>query len=230
MKDKIIIVEDDDLIRRMVELNLNNEGYEMKGFSSGKYLIDYIISESCDLMILDMNLPDMKGHEILQILRNKGYNFPVIMLTVDRSIDSKRSAFENGADDYLTKPFSIEELILRVSALIRRAQSQRNIPAENIITINNYKVNLSTRLCNSNFGEFKLSDLEVRLLKHMVENTGIPLSRADLLEEVWGMESDSTPRTIDNFILKFRKLFEIKKSSPIHFISVRGKGYMYVDK
>jgi two-component system alkaline phosphatase synthesis response regulator PhoP len=197
MKKKIAIVEDDDLIRAMIQLNLEKNGYSSSAFPSAEEAQQFSDSEFYDLIICDVLLPGISGFEFLKRLREKGDNTPVLMLTVKSDVSSRLQAFNIGTDDYLVKPFNMHELTARVKALIRRSQGERRIPAE------------------------------INLLIYLIENSHHELSRADILEEVWGMDVAPTPRTIDNFILKFRRLFEDNPDKPRHFISIRGKGYTY---
>lgn len=227
MKHKIAIVEDDELIGNLIKINLEKKGYQAVLFSSAELLLQRIRKELFDLFILDFLLPGISGLDLLKKLRSKRIDIPVLMLTVKDNIQSKITALDTGADDYLVKPFHIEELLARVKALIRRSFGQRSIPASQVLILNNYKIDLHSRECESNLGKVVLSEKEARLLSYFVLNAGKTLNRADILEEVWGMDVSPTPRTIDNFVLKFRKLFEEDPNDPRHFISVRNKGYRF---
>jgi two-component system alkaline phosphatase synthesis response regulator PhoP len=227
MEYKIAVVEDDELILNMVKLNLEKSGYAVHCFTGGESMLDRAGQETFDLVILDIMLPGMSGVEVLQALREGRYDGPVLMLTARSGVKDKITALNNGADDYLVKPFNMQELLARVRALLRRSQGKRSIPANQILIIDNYKINLDTRKCESNRGEVVLSEKEVKLLSFFSRNAGQTLRRSDILEEVWGMDVFPTPRTVDNFVLKFRKLFETNPESPRHFISVRNKGYRF---
>jgi two-component system alkaline phosphatase synthesis response regulator PhoP len=229
MKYKIAVLEDNELIQDMVKLNLEKDGCEVESFAKGETLLDRSEHEPFDLFILDILLPGISGLEVLETLRKSALNrhAPVLMLTVQRQVQDKISALETGADDYLVKPFNMEELLARVKALIRRSQGQRTIPSSHLMVVNNYKINLSTRECQSNKGPIVLSEKEIKLLSYFILHPGQTLRRADILEEVWGMDVSPTPRTIDNFVLKFRKLFEKNPEKPNHFISVRNEGYRF---
>lgn len=229
MKYKIAVVEDDELIRHMVKLNLEKNDYQVQCFPDGESLTEQTAYEPFDLFILDVLLPGISGLEVLEKLRkNHIHAFaPVLMLTVQSQVQNKIKALNRGADDYLVKPFNMEELLARVNALIRRSQGKRTIPANQILIIGNCQVNLSSRVCQGNKGKVVLSEKEIKLLKYFSLHPGQTLRRADILEEVWGMDVSPTPRTIDNFILKFRKLFEINPEKPKHFISVRNQGYRF---
>lgn len=227
MSHKIAIVEDDELIGNLIKVNLEKNGYQAVLFPSAESLLGQIRKEFFDLFILDILLPGISGLKLLEKLRSKSIDIPVLMLTVKNSIQQKITALNTGADDYLVKPFYIEELLARVGALLRRSFGNRSIPSNQVLILNNYKIDLHTRECASNVGKVILSEKEVKLLSYFVLNTGKTLNRADILEEVWGMDVSPTPRTIDNFVLKFRKLFEENPEKPRHFISVRNKGYRF---
>jgi two-component system, OmpR family, alkaline phosphatase synthesis response regulator PhoP len=229
MKCKIAVVEDDELIRHMVRINLEKHDFQVHCFSSSESLLERPGDEPFDLFILDVLLPGISGLELLARLREKSIyaNAPILMLTVQSQVEKKITALDRGADDYLVKPFNMEELLARVKALIRRSQGRRSIPANRLLIINHCKIDLSTRVCQSNRGEVVLSEKEIKLLAYFSRHPGETLRRADILEEVWGMDVSPTPRTIDNFILKFRKLFETNPDSPKHFISVRNQGYRF---
>jgi two-component system alkaline phosphatase synthesis response regulator PhoP len=229
MNFKIAVVEDDRLIRNMVRLNLEKHDFQVQCFASGELLLECPDNEPFDLFILDILLPGISGLELLEKLgESRLYaGAPVLMLTVQSQVETKIKALEWGADDYLVKPFNMEELMARVKALIRRSQGKRSIPANRILMINNHEIYLSTRVCQSNKGEVILSEKEIKLLEYFSLHPGETLRRADILEDVWGMDVSPTPRTIDNFVLKFRKLFETNPDTPIHFISVRNQGYRF---
>ena len=149
------------------------------------------------------------------------------MLTVKSDFQTRIQVLDSGADDYMPKPFSMEELLARIRALIRRSQGRTRIPSSGVLIINRFRVDTTTRICECNQGEAILSEKEITFLKFLISHSGQTLTRADILEEVWGMDVVPTPRTVDNFVLKFRKLFEGEPENPKHFISVRGTGYRY---
>jgi two-component system alkaline phosphatase synthesis response regulator PhoP len=229
MKYKIAVLEDNELIRNMVKINLEQENYQVECFTSGEDLLEYTREELFDLFILDVLLPGISGMSVLESLRENSLHerTPILMLTVQRQVQDKIRALNTGADDYIVKPFNMEELLARVNALIRRSQGKRSIPSSQVLVINGHKINLSTRACESNKGTVVLSEKEIKLLAYLSLHPGQTMRRADILEEVWGMDVSPTPRTIDNFILKFRKLFETNPENPRHFISVRNQGYRF---
>ena len=224
----IAVIEDDPLIRDMITLHLNRSGYKVECFSSAEaFLQKPKWNRVYDLIILDIYLPNISGEALLKQIRETGDQTPIIMLTAKSSISARLNSFSQGADDFMPKPFNLNELQARISAVIRRSQSQRRLPSSELVVINGFEINTKTRICQSRLGKIQLSEKEIDLLKLLVIHTHETLSRADILEEVWGMDVAPTPRTVDNFILKFRKLFEDIPEQPRHFISVHGKGYMY---
>ena len=227
MSYKIAIIEDDELIRDMIKFNLTKIGYAVETFPSAERMIDQSGVTLYDLIILDLVLPGMSGQKFLQTIRKRGDDTPVLMLTVKSDIPTRLSAFDSGADDYLTKPFNMDELQARVKALIRRSLSKRRIPSSQILIINGHEIDVSTRKCSSNMGSVVLSEKEMNLLLLLTKHSHETVSRADILEEVWGMDVAPTPRTVDNFIVKFRKLFEDDPEKPKLFVSIRGEGYRY---
>lgn len=224
---RVAVVEDDDLIRAMIRINLEKSGYRVNCCSDAESLLGQTRSESFDLIILDIVLPGISGLDLLKQFRRRGLDVPVLMLTVKGEVHHKIQALNSGADDYLVKPFNMDELLARVNALIRRSQGRRAVPSSQLLVINNHKIDLSTRRCQSNRGTVVLSEKEARLLAYFAAHEGQTLARADILEAVWGMDVSPTPRTVDNFVLKFRKLFEDNPEEPDHFISVRSEGYRF---
>ncbi len=227
MDYKIAVVEDDELISGMVELNLVKRGCSVVRYDQGEDFLKDMRRSRFDLLLLDIMLPGISGMELLKKIRSNNINIPVLMMTAKTDIQSKINSLNIGADDYIQKPFSMEELIARVGALVRRSRGERMIPSSGISVVNGFKINFDSRECESNRGNIILSEKEAMFLKFLIMNAGNARKRADILEEVWGMDVSPTPRTIDNFILKFRKLFESDPVNPIHFVSVRGKGYKF---
>ncbi|MFC2163950.1 response regulator transcription factor [Acidobacteriota bacterium] len=227
MSYSIAIIEDDELIRNMVKFKLEKNGYAVDVFPSAEMMLDRTGDTLYDLIILDLILPGISGQKFLQNIRKKGDDTPVLMLTVKNDMPTRINALNTGADDYLTKPFNMDELQSRVKALIRRSLSQRRVPSSQILVINGHEIDSATRKCSSTIGSVVLSEKELNLLLFLAKHSHETLTRADILEEVWGMDVAPTPRTVDNFIVKFRKLFEDDPENPRLFVSVRGEGYRY---
>lgn len=225
---KILVVEDDELILNMIKINLERKNYEVTVFRDAENMFRCIQREYFDLMLLDIMLPGMHGDEVLKKIREQNINIPVIMVTAKNDVSSKINSLDYGADDYITKPFNITELLARVKANIRRSQGKRVIPSHCILKIGSYEVNFQKRTASSNTGNITLSEKEINLLILFHQHIGETLRRIDILDEVWGMDSDPTPRTIDNYIVKFRKLFEEDPEKPKHFITVHSTGYCFL--
>ena len=227
MKKKIAIIEDDDLIRNMIKMNMEKLGYSVLDFSSAEEARAQSQGEFFDVIILDVVLPGISGFEFLGEIRKEKNNTPVMMLTVQGEVASRLKAFDRGVDDYLVKPFNMDELSARVKALIRRSQEERRIPAGEFLVINGVKINTLTRVCECPSGSSTFSEKEVNLLIYLTDHPHEVLTRADILEEVWGMDVVPTPRTIDNFILKLRTKIEENPKNPKHIITLHGAGYKF---
>ncbi len=225
---KILVVEDDELIRTTLKLNLEKSGYLVQSCGDAETMLEIFNHHHFDLLLLDIMLPGESGLKGLKQIRARGIKTPVIMVTARSDITSKLDTFQYGADDYLTKPFDMRELLVRVKAIIRRSQGERTIPSDRIMRIGHFQVDLEKRTASTNNGEVSLSEKETNLLAYFNTRPQETLKRVDILEEVWGMDADPTPRTIDNYIVKFRRLFEENPEKPKHFISVRARGYRFL--
>lgn len=227
MSKKILVVEDDDLVGTMVRLNLESAGYQVVWVKNGGDAAERAAVEPFDLILLDISLPGMGGLSVLEKLRTIGVGTPIMMLTARTDVPTKVQALTFGADDYLAKPFHVEEMVARVNALVRRSQAERTIPADHIVAIGVHRINLETRQARTEEGEVTLSEKEAALVKLFLRSRGRVLSRSDILEEVWGMDVTPSERTVDNFIMRLRKLFEPDPEKPVHVLTVRGEGYRF---
>ncbi len=227
-REKILIIEDEADLVKGLKLNLADEGYEVDWASDGREGLRRALEEAPDLVILDLMLPGMNGLEICRELRQKKTNIPIIMLTAKGEEVDKVVGLEIGADDYMTKPFSIRELLARIKAHLRREKREpRNVPktcvfGEVEVDFVHFKVRRAGR-------ESDLTSLEVDILKYLVAHKGEVVSRDALLDKVWGYEKFPTTRTIDNHILKLRKKIEDDPSRPRHIFSIYGEGYRFMD-
>jgi len=221
-----LLVEDDELVGTMVSLNLRSEGHEVEWVTDGRDALKAVRLGAFDLILLDIGLPGLDGLEVLKELRRRGVGTPVLMLTARSEVDDKVSTLEIGADDYLTKPFEVSEMTARVRALVRRSQGQREVPADHVIRIGAAEVNLSTREGETAGGTMvALSEKEAAILEVLARAGGQPVSRAEILDQVWGLEEYPTERTVDNFLLRLRRLFEPEPEHPKYILTVRGAGY-----
>ena len=225
---RILLVEDEENIRDVVKLNLEMEDYEVVATGSGKDALKYTKEQHFDLLILDVMLPEVDGFQICEQIRLTNMDVPIIFLTAKDTAQDRITGLKKGADDYLTKPFNLEELLLRVQNLIKRTSSKpANTPE--IYEFGENKVNFATYEAKGNPGEFTLTKKEAMLLKLLIDRRGEVVSRQQILQSVWGYDVYPSTRTIDNFILSFRKYFEKDPRNPKYFLSVRGVGYKFVD-
>ena len=229
--NRILLVEDESSLALGLEFNLKEEGYEVKWVDDGKKAVDAFESEVFDLIILDIMLPYLDGFEVAEIIRNKNQQIPILMLTAKDKINDRLQGLETGADDYLTKPFHLEELLLRVRRMLERkswyAEIHEDIP---VYQFGENSINFSEFKCISGDKEYPLTQQEAMLLKFMVENEGKLLSRKEILEKVWHINSKIETRTIDNFIVRFRKYFSSGTKKNEYFKTIRGVGYIFNSK
>lgn len=225
---RILLVEDEENISDIVKLNLEMEGYEVVATGNGKTAVKYTNEQHFDLLILDVMLPEVDGFSICEQVRLKNSDVPIIMLTAKDTPKDRIQGLKRGADDYLTKPFNLEELLLRVANLIKRSQKQSR-PLEEIFRFGTNEVNFSTFDAIGQQGPFRLTKKEAMLLKLLAERKDEVISRQQILQAVWGYDVYPSTRTIDNFILAFRKYFEVDPKEPHFFQSVRGVGYRFVE-
>lgn len=228
MSGRVLLIEDEELVGTMVRMNLESAGYEVTWQKDGLSGLDRATAEPYDMVLLDISLPGADGLTVLGELRAKGISTPVMMLTARGDVPTKVEALEVGADDYLPKPFDVAEMVARVNALVRRSQAEREIPSDRVVCIGSCEINLETRVAQSEEGEVTLSEKEVALVGLLVRARGRVLSRSDILEEVWGMDVSPGERTVDNFVVRLRKLFEPDPNKPRHILTVRGEGYRFV--
>jgi len=224
MAKKILIIEDDPGIQLSLKDEFESEGFDVYGADNGLIGLEMIEQNPPDLIILDLMLPFLNGYQICRKLRQEGNNVPIIMLTVkDQEVD-KVLGLELGADDYVTKPFSLRELLARVNALLRR--SAENIPESSVFCIGETVFDLKKYEALKNGKEIEYTTLEFQMLKLLSERRGQAVTRADFLNRVWGENNTVvTERTIDSHIANIRKKLEDDPSDPRHIISVRGVGY-----
>jgi len=222
-------VEDELNLARPLQFNLEQEGYEVRSTPSGKEALQLHAREHFDLILLDLMLEEMDGFEVARQVRQRDARLPILMLTARSAAEDRVHGLELGADDYMIKPFHLRELLLRVNRMLERATwfAGRTQPSRTV-TIAGYTVDLERLRGEGPRGPLQLTVLEADLLETLTAQPNRVLSRGELLEKVWGYSSDVETRTVDNFIVRLRKYFEEEPDQPRHFISLRGKGYMYV--
>ena len=221
----ILVIEDDISILRGLEDNLEYEGYAVFTETNGEKGLQHALEKKTDLVLLDIMLPGMNGYEICRKLKKEKPELPVIMITARGSEIDKVSGLDIGADDYVTKPFSIPELMARIRAAFRRVAQDYNIPEE--YSFGNIKLDFKKLKAFRDNQEIRLSSREFAIMEYFIRHEGEAVHRHDLLNEVWGYEALPTTRTIDNFILDLRKKLEENPSKPKYIESVRDIGYRF---
>ena len=225
--NRILLVEDEENIRDVVKLNLEMEDFEVVATESGKEAVKFFKEQHFDLIILDVMLPEVDGFQVCEQIRLTNMDVPIIFLTAKDASQDRIQGLKKGGDDYLTKPFVLEELLLRVHNLIKRtSKAPENSPE--VYEFGNNRVNFITYEAQGNPGGFTLTKKEAMLLKLLVDRRNEVVSRQQILQSVWGYDVYPSTRTIDNFILSFRKYFEQDPKNPEYFLSVRGVGYKFV--
>ncbi len=226
MKEKILIIEDEEDLVKGLNLNLRGEGYEVEWACDGRDGLLKAQELAPDLIILDIMLPKINGLEVCRELRRKSVGIPIIMLTAKGEEIDKVVGLEVGADDYLTIPFSIRELLARIKALLRRAnREEKSLPM--VYRFGDVEIDFAHFKVRRKGQEFELTSLEVDILKYLISHQGKVVTREALLDKVWGYDKFPTTRTIDNHILKLRKKIEDDPSRPRHIFSVYGEGYRF---
>lgn len=230
-KYSILLVEDEENLHDALKLNLELEGYEVSGVLDGASALKAVQEEYFDLIILDVMLPEIDGITVCETIRLNKKEIPILILSAKNSSADRVLGLKKGADDYLTKPFNLEELLLRVQKLLKKSdQITRTQPVLDVYTFGKNKIDFDALEASGKNGvKITLSKKEIMLLKLLIENKGAVVSREKILQAVWGYNVYPTTRTIDNFILSFRKYFESDSRNPRYFHSVRGIGYKFTE-
>ena len=225
---RILIVEDEIQMREGLKDNLEFEEYEVHMAEDGEQCIHLVEKNDYDLIILDIMLPKLSGFDVCKQLRGRGFSRPIIMLTAKGEEIDKVLGLELGADDYITKPFSLREFLARIKAVLRR-DSRARPPEEGItVTLGRIEVNFSKFEAFEKGKPITLSHREFEVLRYLWAHKNQTVSRDVLLENVWEMGDKTTTRTVDNFILKLRQTIEENPAHPKHILTVHGIGYKYV--
>ena len=226
----ILLVEDEEHLLKTIQLNLELEGYTVSTATNGIEALKEFRKGEFNLIVLDVMLPEMNGFDVCEQIRKENTKVPLLFLTAKGSSSDKIQGLKLGADDYLTKPFNLEELLLRVQILLKRG----NLQAESKKQLETYSfggnsINFITYEIEGINGTTQLSKKEIALLKLLIERKGEVISREEILDSVWGKDAYPSSRTIDNYILAFRKYFEKNQRDPLHFNSIRGVGYKFTE-
>lgn len=230
----ILVVEDEQHLGIGIKYNLEAEGYHVTVVGDGPTALKLFADDpyAFDLVILDLMLPGMSGYAVCETLRGAGNELPVLMLSARTLAEDRTRGFDVGADQYLMKPFDLDELLSRVRNLLSRASRRRGQSA-GAAALSRYefgdaKVNFDTFEAAVGKTTMRLTYMELKLLRYFIEHEDRVVSRDELLEHVWGFNAAPTTRTVDNFVMRLRKYFERDPARPRHFLSVRGAGYRFV--
>lgn len=228
-KAHILLVEDEESLAVGLEYNLQAEGYDVTIAKDGKEAVALFKSKTFDLIILDIMLPYLDGFELAGIIRKTDPQMPILMLTAKSKNDDKIMGLEAGADDYMTKPFNLKELLLRVQGMLKRKKWYgENIKEESTFAFGNNFINFESLQCTSGSKSFQLTPIEAMVMKYLIQRKNKTVSRRALLQDVWNINPEIETRTVDNFIVRLRRYFEPDPSNPQYIMSIRGAGYIFV--
>ena len=229
---RVLVVEDDPHLAAGVMENLRAEGYEVSTAGDGEQALEWLRERGCALIVLDVMLPGIDGFGVCRTLREQGNNTPVLFLTARGDPVDRVRGLESGGDDYLAKPFHLQEFLLRVRAILRRWDWYRSASATAaVLRFGDNEVDFRAFRARAWNGEAQeLTEKEAMILKVLAQHAGEIVSREDLLERVWGYDVFPSTRTVDNFILRLRKRFEKDPARPRHFLTVWGVGYRFLSE
>ncbi|MFY9311112.1 MAG: response regulator transcription factor [Bacteroidia bacterium] len=227
---RILLVEDEEHLLKTIQLNLELEGYAVTSAVNGIDALKEFRKAHFDLVILDVMLPEMHGFEVCEEIRRENTRVAILFLTAKSSGSDRVQGLKLGADDYLTKPFNLEELLLRVQILLKRGNVAPAAQSMEVYTFGDNEINFKTYEIKGVDGQrTEITKREIALLKLLIDKAGKVVSREEILDTVWGTDVYPSSRTIDNYILAFRKYFEKKQKEPEHFHSIRGVGYKFTE-
>jgi two-component system, OmpR family, alkaline phosphatase synthesis response regulator PhoP len=230
----ILVVEDEQHLAVGIKFNLEAEGYQVTAVGDGPAALEHIERDGVDLVILDLMLPGMSGYAVCEQLRQAGKTLPVLMLTARTLAEDRKRGFDVGADQYMMKPFDLDELLSRVKNLLaRHGSANGGVPTRTTSTgairrFGRAEINFDTFEVNVAGTPVKLTQLEMKLLRYFLDREGRVISRDELLENVWDMPGHLYTRAPDQFIRRLRKTFELNPAEPRHFLTIRDAGYRFV--
>jgi len=231
MDIRILLVEDEVSLKDAIKMNLELEGFEVVTAGNGTEAIQLFKQQRFNLIVLDVMMPEMDGYQVCEQIRLTNREVPILFLTAKDSAQDKIVGLKKGADDYMTKPFNLEEFLLRVQVLVRRSLQGTEAEEQlSVYTFGDNTVNFKTFEADCVQGSIQLTKKELKLLKLLIERREQVVSRELILQQVWGYDVFPSTRTIDNFILSFRKYFEKDPKKPSFFHSVRGVGYKFTER
>ena len=223
----ILVVEDDPAIRLGLRKSLSFDGFRVIDAADGEEGLELAFSSRPDLIVLDVMLPKLNGFEVCRTIRKHDRTTPILILSAKEQEMDKLVGFDHGADDYITKPFSVRELVARIRAALRRTQTEEDAPA--VHEFGRIRIDVPGQTLQVDGEDVEVSNREFRLLCYLIENRGRVLSRDQILNKVWGYDYEGTARTIDNFINKLRTKIETSPTEPEMIQTVRGVGYKFLD-
>ncbi len=234
---RILIVEDEPHLAQGLRFNLEAEGHQVDVNETGEDALRSLLEakKNYDIVVLDIMLPGKDGFVVARELRDAGHFVPLLMLTARGRPEDVLKGFEAGADDYLPKPFNLDILIARIRSLLRRKDWQRNdngsVPqpaVPDVFSFGNNVVDFTALQIKSGKQVFHMTVMEGDLLRYLIRNSGRPVSRKDMLQNVWDLDEDTETRAIDNFIVRLRRYIEKDPAKPQHLVTIRGLGYQFV--
>jgi len=229
-KQRVLLVEDEEHLLETIKLNLELEGYRVTTATDGKKALRVFKAERFNLVVLDVMIPEIDGFQVAETIRLQNTTVPIMFLTAKNSSEDRITGLRKGADDYLVKPFNLDEFILRVGNLIRRGLKADDLKAFNSYTVGDKTIYFNSyELHHADGTVTPLTKKEIMLLRLLIERRNEAVSREQILETVWNYDVYPSTRTIDNFILTFRKYFEPDPKHPVYFHSIRGVGYKFTD-
>ena len=227
----ILLAEDEQSLARGLEYNLSSEGYLVTLAKNGQEALKYLAEQKFDLVVLDIMLPFVDGFGIAEKIREDDIQMPILFLTARTGIQDRVKGLKIGADDYMTKPFHLEELLLKIKGmLLRKTWYKKASDKMPRYKFAKYTIDFNSLVCKGGDTDIQLTLQEAMLLKYLMENKGRVVSRNELLDKVWNINSDIETRTVDNFIARLRKYFEPNPDKPKYIKSIRGVGYLFTER
>jgi two-component system alkaline phosphatase synthesis response regulator PhoP len=230
MQDTILLIEDEKNLLSVIKLNLEMEGYVVTAFDNGETAWQKFRGSQYSLIVLDVMLPGMDGFELCRNIRKVDKQTPILFLTARGDAEDRIKGLKLGADDYLPKPFHLEELLLRVKGLLKRSSHAEPTQGDTEFSFGGNRINFpSYEIFTADGIKHQVSKREIELLRLLIDHKNEVVPRDTILEKVWGYETAPSTRTVDNYIVNFRKYFEKDPKNPKHFHSIRGVGYKFTE-